>query len=103
MKILIIGQIIRRRIFIESGITQEQKCHKYRLEGFKTDYKNSHDGQEWDMPDTSDLELEVTAKVQVNDFMATLTEKDKQILRLRMDGYTLEEVANKAGFHCYYK
>lgn len=69
------------------------------LEGFQEDYKESHDGQEWDVPDeTTDVELYTTAKIQVDQFMATLSEKDKQILQLRMEGRTLEEIAGKIGY-----
>ena len=69
------------------------------LESHKEDYADAHGGQEWDIPEVStDVELDVTAKVQVDDFMAILTEKDKQILQMRMDGNTLEEIANKLGY-----
>lgn len=69
------------------------------LESYKEDYADTHDGQEWDIPDEStDVENDVTAKVHVDDFLATLTEKDKQILQMRMDGNTLEEIADKLGF-----
>lgn len=68
------------------------------LDAYKEDYTEAHDGQEWDMPDHTNVELDVTAKVQVDDFLATLSEKDKQILQMRMDGCTLEEIAKKLGF-----
>ncbi len=69
------------------------------LEAYKEDSAEAHGGQEWDMPDTStDVELDVTAKVQVDDFMATLTEEDKRILQMRMNGSTLEEIADKLGY-----
>jgi len=64
------------------------------LESFQEDYKESHGGQEWDVLDESiDVELCTTAKVHVDQFMAILSEKDKQILQLRMEGRTLEEIA----------
>ena len=69
------------------------------LEAYKEDYAETHGDQEWDMPDTStDVELDVTAKVQIDDFLATLTDKDKQILQMRMEGNTLEEIADKLGY-----
>jgi hypothetical protein len=69
------------------------------LESFQEDYAECHGGQEWDVADASvDVDLEVTAKVQVDDFMATLTKKDKQILEMRMKGRTLEEIAEALGY-----
>lgn len=69
------------------------------LEAFQEDYAESHEVQEWDVPDEStDVELYTTAKVQVDQFMATLSKKDKQILTLRMNGQTLEEIAEKLGY-----
>lgn len=69
------------------------------LDAYKEDYAKSHNGQEWDMPDVNaDIELEVTVTVQVDDFLSKLTEKDKQILQMRMDGNTLEEITDKLGF-----
>ncbi len=69
------------------------------LEKFQEDYAESHNGQEWDMADESqDVELYTTSQVLVDEFMATLDEKDKQILEYRMQGLTLEEIAQKLGF-----
>jgi len=69
------------------------------LDAYKEDYAAAHDGQEWDMPDErTNVELDVTAKVQVDDFLAMLSDKDKQILQMRMNGCTLEEIADKLGF-----
>lgn len=69
------------------------------LESFQEDYAEMHDGMEWDVPDESlDLELEAVDQVQVDTFLKTLTEKDKQILEMRMDGFTLEEIADKLGY-----
>lgn len=69
------------------------------LDAYKEDYAEAHGGQEWDMPDEScDVALYTTAKVQVDGFLATLTEKDKQILQMRMDGYNLQEIAEKLDY-----
>lgn len=69
------------------------------LESFQEDYAEMHDGMEWDVPDEGlDLELEAVDQVQVDTFLKTLTEKDKQILKMRMDGFTLEEIAGKLGY-----
>lgn len=51
------------------------------------------------MPDDSqDLDLYSTVQVMVDQFKAKLSEKDMQILTLRMEGKTLEEIANKLGY-----
>lgn len=69
------------------------------LEEFKENYSESHNGQEWDMPDESqDLDLYSTDQVMVDQFKAKLNEKDMQILTLRMEGKTLEEIADKLGY-----
>ncbi len=69
------------------------------LEGYQEQYAETHDGQEWDISDDAvDIESSVTSKVQVEQFTATLTDKDKQILEMRMEGATLEEIAKKLGY-----
>lgn len=69
------------------------------LEGFQKDYAENHNGQEWDMPDESqDLETGVTSRVLVDEFISTLDERDMAILKMRMEGNTLEEIAEKLGY-----
>lgn len=69
------------------------------LEGFKEDYAKAHDGQEWDLPDDgADIDRSVVGKVQVEQFLKTLTVKDRQMLTLRMKGLTHQEIAGKLGY-----
>lgn len=69
------------------------------LEAYQEKYAEEHDGQEWDISDEAvDIEYTVTSQVQVEQFMATLNEKDKQILGMRMEGATLEKIAEKLGY-----
>lgn len=69
------------------------------LEEFKENYAENHNGQEWDEPDASqDVEENITSEILVEQFKATLTEKDMAILQLRMEGDTLEEIAQKLGY-----
>lgn len=69
------------------------------LEGFKEDYAEAHDGQEWDLPDDSiDIEQMVISQIQVQQFLKTLTAKDRQMLTLRMEGLTHQEIADKLGY-----
>lgn len=69
------------------------------LEEFKETYAESHNGQEWDEPDSSqNIEESITSKTLVEQFKATLTEKDMAILQMRMNGNTLEEIARQLGY-----
>lgn len=69
------------------------------LEEFKENYAESHNGQEWDEPDASqDVEENITSEILVEQFKATLTEKDMAILQMRMEGNTLEETSEKLGY-----
>ena len=50
-------------------------------------------------PDASqDVEENITSEILVEQFKATLTEKDMAILQMRMEGDTLEEIAEKLGY-----
>lgn len=69
------------------------------LEEFKEKYKKTHDNAEWDQIDeTIDIERDITAEINVADFLETLSENDKQILELRMKGLTYKEIAEKVGY-----
>ena len=69
------------------------------LESFKADYARTHNGQEWELPDEgADLEQTIVDQVQVEQFLETLTEKDRQMLTLRMEGLTHQEIADKLGY-----
>ena len=69
------------------------------IEKFKENYAESHNGQEWDEPDSSqDAEENITSEILVEQFKATLTEKDMAILEMRTEGDTLEEIAQKLGY-----
>lgn len=69
------------------------------LEEFKENYSESHNGQEWDMADESqDLDLYSTDEIMVEQFKEKMSEKDMQILTLRMEGRTLEEIADMLGY-----
>lgn len=69
------------------------------LEEFQKTYTESHNGQEWEEPDTSqDVEENVVSQALVEQFKKTLSEKDMKILEMRMDEATLEEIAEKLGY-----
>ena len=69
------------------------------LEEFQEAYADTHGGQEYEEPDPSqNVEETAVAQALVDQFKATLSEKDIQILELRMSGDTLEEIAEKLGY-----
>ena len=69
------------------------------LEEFKKDYARKHNGQQWDEPDyKQNVEENTVSDVLVNEFKSTLNEKDMAILQMRMEGNTLEDIAQKLGY-----
>ena len=69
------------------------------LEEFQENYAESHNGQDWEEPDKAqNVEENVVSQVLVDQFMKTLSKKDMQILEMRMEGVTLEEIAEKLGY-----
>lgn len=78
------------------------KHEQISLEEFQENYAASHNGQAWDIPDDDqDVELHTTSQVFVDEFMATLSEKDKQILAYRLEGKTLEDIAEALGYQTH--
>lgn len=69
------------------------------LDALQNSYAEQYDGLILDIPDeTIDVERDIHAKVDTEHFLNTLTEKDRQILLLRMGGRTLEEIAAQLGY-----
>lgn len=69
------------------------------LEGYQEDYEAKHNGEAWDVPDEgAQTERTVLGQVNVEQFLKTLSEKDQQILELRMREYSLDEIAKKLGY-----
>jgi DNA-binding NarL/FixJ family response regulator len=69
------------------------------LEEFQENYTTSHNGQQWDEPDFSqNVEENVTAQILVEQFKATLSERDLDVLQMRMKGCTLKTIAEKLGY-----
>ena len=85
--------------FIRQWYHTRTRYLQISLEGFRETYVENHDGQEWDLPDLSqDVQEAVISQATVDQFKATLSEKDMAILEMRMQGYTLEEIAGKLGY-----
>ena len=85
--------------FIRQWYHTRTRHPQISLEGFRETYAANHDGQEWDMPDSSqDVQETVVSQATVEQFKESLSEKDMVILEMRMQGYTLEEIAAKLGY-----
>ena len=72
---------------------------EFSFEGFQEQCKKYYDDMDWEIPDPlSSFEDEIGQKVDVDRFLKTLDEKDRQILQMRAEGYTNQEIANALGF-----
>ena len=61
--------------------------------------EEDEDGSIFYIPDaTQNVETYVIAKDFAERFLATLSDKDRQIVKLRQDGYSYVEVADKLGY-----
>ena len=88
----------RKEDFFRKWYHTRTKHPQISLEQFQEDYKEKTDVDlEFEDP-TVHIDASVTGKVQVEQFVATLDEKDRQILQLRMEGRTLEEIAEELGY-----
>ena len=69
------------------------------LEGYQEQMKEYYDDIDWEVPDpVSSFEEEVETRVDVNRFLSTIDDKDKQILQMRAEGYTTQEIADRLGY-----
>ena len=69
------------------------------LDELKERYAENNDGMDWDVPDErSDMNRTVLEPMAVNEFLLSLSETDRQILTMRMEGITLEKIAEKLGY-----
>ena len=68
------------------------------LEGYQEWYMEMYDDTFEIEDPISSFEDEVVENIDVQTFLSTLDEKDKQILQMREDGFTYKEIAEKVGF-----
>jgi len=68
------------------------------LEQYQEEYAERNNGKEFDVPDGTDVEDEAVTQELIDSFMKELTEKQKQILNLRLEGRTYEEIAERVGY-----
>lgn len=58
-----------------------------------------NDGQELEFGDANaTTEEQILSKIMVKQFMESLSEKGRKILKMRLVGYTLEEIAQELGY-----
>ena len=92
------GKNISKRDFLRSW-NHDRKHEHLSIEEIR-DAGTVVDGDSlYDLPDPrADFETKVLSKVQVQQFQQSLSEQDAKILRLRMEGKTLQEIADAVGF-----
>ncbi len=62
-------------------------------------YAKYNNGHELDFEDiTANTEEQVLSEMMVKQFTDSLSEKDKKILEMRLEGYTQEEIAEELGY-----
>ena len=72
---------------------------EFSLEGFQEQCRETYDDIEWEIPDPiSSFEEELDVKIDVNRFLSTIDDKDKQILQMKAEGYTNQEIADRLGY-----
>lgn len=85
--------------FIRKWYHTRTKHPQISLEGYQEQLKTYYDDVEWEIPDPiSSFEEEAEVKVDVNKFLSKIDDKDKQILWMRAEGYTNQEIADRLGY-----
>ena len=85
--------------FVRKWYHTRTKHPQISLEGYQEHCKKYYDDIEWEIPDPiSSFEEEIEEKVDVGRFLSTLEDKDKQILQMRAEGYTNQEIADRLGY-----
>ena len=85
--------------FVRKWYHTRTKHPQISLQGYQEHCKQYYDDIEWEIPDPiSSFEEEVEARVDVNKFLSKIKDKDKQILWMRAEGYTNQEIADRLGY-----
>jgi hypothetical protein len=85
--------------FVRKWYHTRTKHPQISFEGYQEHCKQYYDDIEWEIPDPiSSFEEEVEARVDVNKFLSKIKDKDKQILQMRAEGYTNQEIADRLGY-----
>ena len=85
--------------FIRKWYHTRTKHPQISLEGYQEQMRNYYADIDWEIPDPiSTFEEEVETRVDVNEFLSKLNDKDKQILQMRAEGYTYQEIAGRLDY-----
>lgn len=68
------------------------------LEEWQENYKEKHNGIEYEIADDVNVENDVVDQIIVDEFLSTLSDKDRRILELRIDGTSYERIAELLGY-----
>lgn len=69
------------------------------LEELQEKYIEQYDGEEFDVPDPGDdMEEQSNSQADIEQFLASLPERDRQIVEGRLNGETMEEIAQRVGY-----
>ena len=89
----------QRTDFFRKWYHNRTKHPQISLDGYMEDYKKNHNGQSWNPEDPNqNTEEEILSEVMIKQFMDSLSEKDRKILEMRLEGYTQEEIADELGY-----
>lgn len=88
-----------RTDFIRKWHHTRTKHAEFSLDAWNEKRWRQYETQGIDIPDTcQDMEGTAITQADAERFLAELPEKDRQILQLRLEGYTLEEIAERLGY-----
>lgn len=68
------------------------------LEEWQENYKEKHNGIEYEIADDVNVENDVVDQIIIDEFLSTLSDKDRRILELRIDGTPYERIAELLGY-----
>ena len=89
----------QRTDFYRKWYHTRTKHPQVSYEKYQEDWQKMHDGQDWDLEDPSvKTQDEIISEIDIDTFIQTLSEKDRQILQLRRAGRTYEDIAKAVGF-----
>ena len=88
-----------RTDFIRNWYHTRAKHAEFSLDAWNEKRWRQYETQGIDIPDTcQDMEGAAITQADAEHFLSDLPEKDRQILQLRLEGYTLEEIAERLGY-----
>ena len=88
-----------RTDFIRKWYHTRTKHAEFSLDAWNEKRWRQYETQGIDIPDTcQDMEGAAITQADAEHFLSDLPEKDRQILQLRLEGFTLEEIAERLGY-----